>query len=134
MKNKVLMAIVALLVVAGGTASAQATEDSQVKILPAAKKGVIKVLYAHEGGNAVEVRFMTNDGIVGSDKIKAGRYPKGFLKKYDISNISKHDFWIEVSSPTTIVRYRMVPSRDLATVVPYLENIQYSPALVTTLK
>lgn len=134
MKSKLLIATVALLVVVGGTVSAQATEESHVKILPAAKKGVIKVMYAHEGGDAVEIKFVTKDGIVDSDKIKAGRFPKGFLKKYDISRISNNDFWIEVSSPTSVVRYRMVPSRDQVTVVPYLEKIQYSPALVTTLK
>ena len=107
-------------------ASAQQAGEPPVKILPTAEQGVLKVLYAYDTDQAVEVKFLNEDGVLTRDKIKANTFQNGFSKKYDVRNISSRNFWIEVSSPSLMVTYKMTESNDRRAYVPILEKTTYN--------
>lgn len=109
--------------------NAQTQDLSKVKILRTPEAGVIKLLYASNTEETVHIRFLTADGEVSSDQVK-GNYPKGFLKRYDVKEISHHNFWIEVASPTTTVVYRIEPSKDKKRFSSVLEKTIQNHALV----
>lgn len=131
-KSIIVSGLVVMLSVIFGAASAQVIEPA-VKILPAAGKGVLKVLYAYDSDNAVEVKFLSENGLIKSDKIKAGSFQKGFSKKYDVSGIKSKSFWVEVISSEITVRYKMIESKDRKSFVPYLEKTTYNHPLVATI-
>lgn len=107
-------------------ASAQQAGEPPVKILPTDDQGVLKVLYAYDTDQAVEVKFLNEDGVLTRDKIKANTFQNGFSKKYDVRNISSRNFWIEVSSPSLMVTYKMTESNDRRAYVPILEKTTYN--------
>ncbi len=122
----IIASVVALFSVSFFGANAQQTGEPSVKILPTDKKGVLKVLYAYDTDQAVEVKFLTEEGVLTSDKIKANAFQNGFSKKYDVRNITSRNFWIEVSSPSLVVTYKMTESKDRKSYVPILEKTTYN--------
>jgi hypothetical protein len=106
--------------------------ESAVRILPAAEKGMLKVLYAQKSESAVSVRFLGENGILKADRIKAGTFENGFSKKYDVSRIKDRIFWLEVSSADLTVRYKMVGSKEGA-FTPFLESTTYNHPLVAAI-
>ena len=122
----VLLAMVAFL---GNNLQAQSLDESRVKIIPTANRDELKVIYAIETTEPLKVKFLTENGVVASDKIK-GSFPKGLLKRYDVSNINDHDFWVEISSPEMSLTYRIVPSANKQSFTPYLEKVTYNQVLV----
>jgi hypothetical protein len=108
MKFRILTLVVALLTVSGAAVYAQTESEPAVKIVHTNKRGVIKLIYAIETNETLTVKFLTERGVAGSHKIK-GTYPKGWLKRYDVSSIDDKDFWIEISSPQRVLTFRVVP-------------------------
>jgi hypothetical protein len=119
MKHLSIIALLAAFTFASGQTIAQSVEENSIKILPGKNANMIKVLYTANSSSPVEVRFSTKEGIVGYDKIK--NQPAGFLKKYDVKHINKHEYWVEVSSANTSVTYHIVPTKD-NTLSAYLEK------------
>src|SRR5689334_14128304 len=109
MKSKSILLFVGLLVCATIIANAQSTDDSRIKILRTEKPGVIKILHAIQTDETVTVRFINEDGIVGEDKIN-GEFPKGVLRRYDLTKIFNKNFRIEVKSENVDVTYKVMPS------------------------
>ena len=102
--------------------NAQINEDlSKVKILRTQDAGVIKMLYAMKTEEPIQVRFITRDGEFQRDKIR-GQFSKGLSKRYDISGIKDQDFWMEISSSTMTVTYRINRSTDRTQFEPVLEK------------
>ena len=120
--------IAAMILFATISVNAQAQADSNVKILRTPDSGVVKLLYAIESDEPVNVTFLTRQGKVTSDRIKAD-YPKGFLRRYDVNQIFHNDFWIEVESPGMTVVYHIVPSKDRKTFSSTLEKTIYNHQL-----
>jgi hypothetical protein len=122
----IIASVVALFSVSLFSANAQQATEPAVKILPTDEKGILKVLYAYDTDQAVEVKFLTEEGVLTRDKIKADAFQNGFSKKYDVRNIKSKNFWIEVSSPSLMVTYKMTESNDRKSYVPILEKTTYN--------
>lgn len=112
------------------SANAQEANASRVKILPTAEAGILRVLYAMETHETIQVKFFSEGSLVKTDKIKGGPYKKGLSKRYDVRGINKKDFQIEVSSPDLTVTYIVKSSNDRKTFVPHLEKVIYNNLFV----
>ena len=132
MKTKLIFAGMLTAVLAAWTGNAQNLEEPAIKILPAIEEGKLKLLYARDAQHAVEVKFIGENGLLQSDRIKAGTFQNGFIKKYDVSRIKEKNFWVEVSSNNLKVRYKVV-AKDQKTFVPYLEQTTYSHPMVAAI-
>jgi hypothetical protein len=67
-----------------------------------------------------------------SDKIKANAFKNGFSRKYDVRHIASKTFYIEVSSETLTVTYKLTKSEDGNVLTPVLENVLYQyPAVAS---
>ncbi len=119
-----LMAVVILL----ASVSAMAQVEANVKILPAADAGIIKLLYAYNSEKPVTVSFY-DDALISSDRVKGVSSPHGFLKKYDIKNITSSVFWIEIKSIDLEVTYKMEKSKS-GKFIPTLERTIYKHEVV----
>jgi hypothetical protein len=109
MKNKLMIIAIAAFALVGTTSYAQSADESNVRILRTLKPGIIKLHYALETNEPLSVKFFTNAGLVGTDRI-TGEFPKGFSKKYDVREISGQEYWIEVTSSRGATKYRVTPS------------------------
>jgi hypothetical protein len=131
MKTKVLT----LLIVALGCftigAKAQTQPESTIKVLPTSTPGTIKVLHAASVDKPVNVTFLTVNGKISSDKIK-GSFPKGVMKRYDVSNITDSNFLVEITSKDVTVTYRVAASKDKKKYTPMLEKVEYHNQFVAS--
>lgn len=128
LKSMIMMAGVMVLFAAIGV-SAQTQDDLRVKILRTPEAGVVKLVYAYNTDENLHVRFVTAQGEVASDVIR-GSYPRGFMKKYDVKELYKDKFWIEIASDNMTMIYRIVPSKDGKRFTPYLEKTIQNHELV----
>lgn len=117
------------LVAAAVTANSQSLEPA-VKIIPSAQDGIFKVIYGYESEQAVQVKFFNEQGLLKLDKIKAEKFENGFVKKYDVRNVTAGDFWIEVASANLTVTYKMAEQKNRA-YQPILESTTYNNALAS---
>lgn len=131
MKTILLLAGMLIALTASFAVFAQST-DPAVKILPAAEQGTLKVVYAHNSRNNVVVKFIDENGLLKTDRIKAGSFNNGFLKKYDVRHIQSRNFWVEVSSGDLTVRYKLIHD-NTGKLVPYLEQTTYNHPMVATI-
>lgn len=130
-RQSILIAgLVTALVASYAVASAQQFGDVPVKILPTAEKGVVKVWFATPVNQDVQVKFFDKNGTLGSYKVDKANYPKGFSKKYDLSSVSFGNLWIEVSSPSLDVIYKLVPTKDGRSFEAQLETTTYNHTVV----
>ena len=117
--------LVVLLMIFGTAAQAQEGVEPAVRIVPMPQPGIIKVIYAYNSGQPVLVKFFDEDAVLFSDKIKATAFEKGFSRKYNVSHIAPKTFFVEVSSETLTVTYRLTKSEDGEVLTPFLENVSY---------
>jgi hypothetical protein len=115
-------------------AQAQTGAIEVVKILPSTEKGIIKILFAHEPSQNVEVRFYNEDGLLKKDRIKASTFKKGFIKKYDVSAIDTRKFSIDIDSESVSATYRLVESKGGKSYTALLERASYTQSLVASNK
>ena len=109
-------------------------ELSKVKILSTRDSNVIKMLYAMKTDEPIQVRFITRDGEFQRDKIR-GEFAKGVSKRYDVSGIKDKDFWMEISSATMTVTYKINRSTDRSKFEPVLEkSVHNHLAVASSLK
>lgn len=122
MKTKFTLLAIVTLVAVASVSRAQTLPEERVKILPTSLAGTIKLHYAMEVNEPLEITFFDmRHNVIGKDLIKGAQFPHGVSKRYNVSNISKDDFWIQVSSPQHVVTYRIVPSKDKKHFTPMLE-------------
>ena len=112
--------------------NAQQIDDPAVKILPTAQKGILKVLFAYDTDQSVNVKFYNEEGELALDKIKGGTFHNGFSKKYNVRKLSSGNFWVEVSTATMSVTYKITESRGGQTYTPLLEKTSYNHPLVAS--
>jgi hypothetical protein len=124
MKTQSILLVV-LVMIFGTVAQAQEVNVPAVKILPMPQHGILKVLYAYHSGQPVHVKFYDEDAVLFSDKIKANAFKNGFSRKYDVSHIASKTFYVEVSSETLSVTYKLTKSEDGNALRPLLENVSY---------
>lgn len=131
MKTLILLTGVIVALAVSFAVTAQ-SNDPAVKILPAAEQGTLKLVYAHDSRNPVVVKFIDENGLLKTDRIHAGSFNHGFIKKYDVNRIQATSFWVEVSSGDLTVRYKMVNDHK-GRLVPYLEQTTYNHPMVATI-
>ena len=117
--------LVVLLMIFGTAAQAQEINEPAVKIVPMPQHGILKLLYAYDLGQPVLVKFFDEEAVLFSDKIKADAFKNGFSRKYDVRQIASKTFYVEVSSETISVTYRLTRSEDGNVLTPILENASY---------
>ena len=124
--------LVVLVMLIGTAAQAQEVNVPAIKILPMPQHGILKVLYAYNSGQPVNVKFFDDDAVLFSDKIKANAFLTGFSRKYDVRNIASKTFYVEVSSESLSVTYQLTKSEDGNDLIPVLENVYYHyPAMAS---
>ena len=134
MKTKKIILSLGMLLFFGSALFAQTFDESLVKILPANGSDMIKVHYAMETSEPLNVQFFTKERVIGGDKIKGGPFAKGVSKRYDVHRFNDQDFWVKVSSSAGSVTYRIVTSPDKQTFTPILEDISPKPLLAEAKK
>jgi len=97
-------------------ASNAQSANPEIKVLPTAKEGIVKLLVVGASNEAVDVRFYNVDGLVESDAIKSET--EGFNKRYDVRQIIDPGFTMEVTASGTSVTYKLAKSKGK--LVPYL--------------
>lgn len=127
MKKSIIIAgLVTLFSTSLFNAMAQQASEPAVRILPTNKEGIIKVLYAYDSDQPVEIKFISEGEVLTCDKVKGQTFQHGFSKKYDVRNVKSKNFWVEVSSPSLMVTYKMTESNDRKSYVPILEKTTYN--------
>lgn len=130
-RQSILIAgLVIALVASYAVASAQQFGDVPVKILPTTEKGIVKVWFATPVNQDVQIKFFKQNETLGSYKVEKANYPNGFSKKYDLSKVPYGNLWVEVSSPSLDVTYKLVPSKDGHTFEAQLETTTYNHTVV----
>jgi hypothetical protein len=131
MKTKVLTLLIVALGCFAISAQAQTKDESAIKVLPTCTPGTIKVLHAASIENNVNVTFLNRDGEILTDRI-TGIFPKGVMKRYDVSHIEDSNFLVQVSSKEVTVTYRVAASKDKKKYTPMLEKVEYHNQLVAS--
>ncbi len=114
MKTKTIIFGVAIAIIATFTLStshAQTQEQPAVKVVPTNRQDQLKVIYAYNTNQSVEVRFLDSDRLVKKDIVKGKDFVGGFMKYYNVETMSGNAFWIEIESPELLVTYKMIPSK-----------------------
>ncbi len=130
LQSIIVVGLVAVISASFTGASAQQYGDVPVKILPTTEKGIVKVWFATPASQSVTVKFYNENGLLGSDNIKGGKYLSGFSKKYDVNHVKTGSFWVAVSSPSMDVTYKIVPSADGRNLDAQLETSTYNHTVV----
>jgi hypothetical protein len=125
MKLSQTLTVLAFATMMALTATAQEIDASRVKILPSSDNKIIKVLFAMQTDDVVDVKFFSDGGMVKRDKI-TGPFEKGVMKRYDVSEINSRDYWIEVTSGCLKVTYRVRPDRRGKSFSPQLESATFT--------
>jgi hypothetical protein len=131
MKTKVLTLLIVALGCFTISAQAQTKDGSAIKVLPTCTPGTIKVLHAASIEKMVNVTFLNEDGEILTDRI-AGPFPKGVMKRYDVSHIESTNFVVQIASKEVTVTYRVKASKDKKRYTPMLEKIEYHNQLVAS--
>jgi hypothetical protein len=85
-----------------------AQTDPSVKIIPTAQDGILKLVYGYPYSQSVEVKFYNQDGMLATDRINAKEEQKGFIKRYDLRQLSTGVYRVEVSTSQLSVTYKLV--------------------------
>ena len=135
MKNKItrIAGLIVFLTAAFSYTWAQ-TNEPTVKILPSNNRGLIKVLYVVDTESSVDIKFYNDEGFIDSDRVKAGSFYKGFIKRYDVSQINSKNYWIEISNADLSVTYSIVRSLDKRSFACVREKTTYRQPVVYSLK
>ncbi|HYF67288.1 MAG TPA: hypothetical protein VD884_04090 [Ohtaekwangia sp.] len=132
MKPRIILLLAALICFASIQSVAQSPDETRVKILRTDQPGIIRLVYAKKINDHVAITFRTKRGNVSSDRIKGNNYPKGFSKRYDVREISSHEFWIEITSPEMTTIYHIIPSDKGEKFTAHLEKTIYNHVLIAT--
>jgi hypothetical protein len=131
MKTKLMTLLIVALGCFAINAHAQNQNESGIKVLPTGTPGVIKVLHAASIDKSVSVTFLDEDGRISTDRI-SGPFPKGVMKRYDVSHINEKNFLVQVSSIDMTVTYRVSASKDKKKYTPILEKVEYHNQVVAS--
>lgn len=111
MKTRTLIFGMVIAVISTLTIStARAQDQPAVKVVPGLEKNTIKVIYAYNTAESVDVKFLTGDGLFEQDNINGKNFEGGFIKKYNLESLKGGTFWIQVDSPELSVTFKMIPS------------------------
>ena len=107
--------------------NAQST-SLEIKVLPTAKEGIVKLLVVGLSDENVDVKFYNGEGLVESDAIKSKT--EGFNKKYDVRQILDPGFSMEVTTSGTSVTYKLAKAKGK--LVPYLAKTTITYPMVAS--
>lgn len=113
MKTKLTLLAIVTFVAVASFSYAQTSPEERVKILPSNLPGTIKLHYAMKVYEPLEITFFgPQQKVLAQDQINNGQFPNGVSKRYDVSNVNKKDFWIQIRSSENVITYHIIPSKD----------------------
>lgn len=112
MKTRLIMFMFGVIAISVfSTSNAQAQQESRIRIINTDTPDVIKMIYALDTEEALNVKFLSKSGLIQADKI-TGAHPNGVLKRYDLSRVTSNDIWMEISSSQITVVYQLSRSEN----------------------
>jgi hypothetical protein len=113
MKTALSFLTILAVVAFTNTSNAQESPEQRVKILSTSTPGVIKLHYAIEVNEPVDVTFYNEDNdVLGRDKITGVKTRHGISKQYDVNRIKSEDFWMQIATKKHVLIYRVSLSAD----------------------
>ena len=108
MKTKIKLLAALILVASSFTAFSidPPQAEKNVQVLPALA-GTLKVLYFNADEKNITVRIYTENGLIFKDKVKIAEDEKGFIKRYDVSEIKSEEFWVEIGDSDMASKFRV---------------------------
>jgi hypothetical protein len=132
MKLTSLILFVGAITLSSLQVNAQVQSELPINMFQTIEPGIIKIIYGAEITEPITVKFRTKHGEVFSDKIKAGSFPKGVSKRYDVRRIAKKDYQIEISSSKFTSVYTVHADNDGNTFTPVFERGTQLQTVVAT--
>lgn len=128
-KMKTQIKLLAALILIASSFTAFSTEppatNKNIQVLPAAA-GTLKVLYFKPEQKNVTVRIYTEKGLLFKDIVKIDKNQKGFVKRYDVSQITSAEFWVEIGDEDEASKFRVTQDAKGNLWAAYWDN--YTPA------
>lgn len=113
MKTTLTLLTLLTVLTISNTSFAQEFDEQRVKILPTGVPGFIRLHYAMEINEPIELTFFNEDkAVVGKDKIYRTAAPNGISKRYDVTDISADEYWIQIKTGKNAVVYHILPEKD----------------------
>ena len=108
MKTKIKLLAALILVASSFTAFSidPPKTGKNVQVLPALA-GTLKVLYFNADEKNITIRIYTDNGLIFKDKVKISEDEKGFIKRYDVSEIKSEEFWVEIGDSDMASKFRV---------------------------
>ena len=108
MKAQILTTLILMFSVAS---FAQSSQPSAV-ILPHTQEGFVRLMVTEHNDQAVTVLFKKGDHIIKRDVVETKNEPKGFIKLYDVRNLTKGEYTIEVYNQNPIISFDFSADSD----------------------
>jgi hypothetical protein len=80
----------------------------------------------------VIVKFISDDKLITSDRIKGNTFHKGFIKKYDVRHVTSESFQIEISDVIMSVTFRLTKADNGQNFVSAIEKITYNTLVASS--
>ncbi|MEM6523305.1 MAG: hypothetical protein AAGF85_19990 [Bacteroidota bacterium] len=107
MKLKTTIFAVALTILSVSAFANNGSNDPVIKILPTPSASTLKLLYVNDIEGSVKVKFYRGASLIKKDQIKEKDFKKGFVKRYDLSELDAGIYQVEIISEGMSVKYEV---------------------------
>lgn len=104
--------ILTTLILAVSISAIAQTIQPKAVILPHNEEGFVRLMVADHNDQTVTVLFKKGDHIIKKDVIKTINEEKGFIKLYDVRNLSKGEYTIEVYNENPVMSFDFTANTD----------------------
>ena len=110
--QKTILAAFAIVLASTFSFAQTNNNNSEVRVLPHHESGLLRLLYSGEDKEMVTVKFYSGNALLLKDKVKAGKYEKGFIKHYDVRKLGVGDFKVVVEASGKSTGYTFSVDRE----------------------
>ena len=93
-----------LLMMFSASIFAQSVQPNAV-VLPHTEEGFVRLMITNHNDQKISVIFKKGNHILNTDVIETKNEPKGFIKLYDVRNLTKGEYTIEVYNQNPIISF-----------------------------
>lgn len=104
--------ILTTLILAISISAIAQTAQPKAVILPHNKEGFVRLMVTDHNDQTVTVLFKKGDHIIKKDVIRTVNEEKGFIKLYDVRNLSKGEYTIEVYNENPVMSFDFTAKTD----------------------
>ncbi|MEM7107525.1 MAG: hypothetical protein AAF519_04805 [Bacteroidota bacterium] len=112
MKLKTTIFAVALMILSTAAFANKGGNDPVIKILPTPSPSMLKLLYVNDISGTVKVKFYKGTSLIKRDQIKGKEFEKGFVKRYDLSDLDAGIYQVEIACEGMSVKYELSINPD----------------------